>query len=47
MRDHTMTTGTTEGLVCHGVAVTDESGRTHMEARWAPPRIATRAPHAA
>ena len=47
MRDHTMTTGTSEGLVCQWVAVKDESGRTHMEARWAQPSIATHAPHAA
>lgn len=47
MRDHTMTTGMTEGLVCHWVAVTDESGRTHLEARWSSPRAAAQAPHAA
>jgi hypothetical protein len=47
MRDHTMTTGMTEGLVCHWVAVTDESGRTHLEARWSPPRAAAHATHAA
>jgi hypothetical protein len=47
MRDHTMTTGTSEGLVCHWVAVTDETGRTHLEARWGSPRMTVRAPHAA
>lgn len=47
MRNHTMTAGTSEGLVCRWVKVTDESGRTHLEARWGSPQIATQAPHAA
>ena len=39
MGKHTMT-----GPVCTWVAVTDASGRTHMEARWsAPDRVATQA----
>ncbi|WP_268788362.1 hypothetical protein [Nocardioides sp. Soil774] len=32
MSKHAMTTGP----VCTWIAVTDASGRTHMEARWAP-----------
>lgn len=36
---------TTSGLVCTWVVVTDEAGRTHMEARWSQPRAA--AAHAA
>ncbi|WP_281258310.1 hypothetical protein [Nocardioides gansuensis] len=36
----------TNELVCTWVSVTDESGRTHMEARWATP-CAARQPHAA
>jgi hypothetical protein len=30
MRDNTVT----NGLLCTWVVVTDEGGRTHMEARW-------------
>jgi hypothetical protein len=51
MNDHTMTTGTPGELVCHWVAVTDPSGRTRLEARWAPRQgvvqDAVPAPHAA
>lgn len=36
MRDTTMTSG----LVCTWVAVADQAGRTHMEARWSQPRAA-------
>ena len=41
MRDNTMD----GGLVCTWVVVVDESGRTHMEARWSQPQAA--AAHAA
>lgn len=41
MRDNTMT----NGLVCTWVVVADESGRTHLEARWSQPQAA--AAHAA
>jgi len=41
MRDQTMT----NGLVCTWVVVADETGRTHMEARWSLPQAA--AAHAA
>lgn len=41
MRDH----NTTSGLVCTWVAVTDATGRTHMEARWTQSKAA--AAHAA
>lgn len=41
MRDETMT----NGLVCSWVVVTDEAGRTHMEAHWNLPQAA--AVHAA
>ncbi|WP_159081559.1 hypothetical protein [Nocardioides sediminis] len=54
MRDNAMTTGVSTqatgaqpGLVCHWVAVTDETGRRHMEARWSAPQVATHATHAA
>ena len=47
MRDHTMTAGTSEGLVCHWVPVTDPSGRTHLEAHWGLPQVAAQASHAA
>ena len=58
MRDNAMTTGVTtqtagqpQGLACHWVAVTDETGRRHMEARWsapqAAPQLARHATHAA
>ena len=47
MRDNAMTTGVstqgggaTPGLVCHWVAVTDASGRSHMEAHWSAPQLA-------
>jgi hypothetical protein len=47
MRDNAMTTRVTtqaadppQGLVCHWVAVTDETGRRHMEARWSAPQVA-------
>ncbi|WP_279303163.1 hypothetical protein [Nocardioides currus] len=29
-----MDENTTNGLVCTWVSVTDDAGRTHMEARW-------------
>ena len=32
--------GMTRTPVCTWVAVTDEAGRTHMEARWAAPGLA-------
>ena len=38
MSKHTMT----DGLVCRWVPVADESGRTHMEARWMPAVAAVR-----
>ena len=41
MRDNT----TSSALVCTWVAVTDEAGRTHMEARWSQSQVA--AAHAA
>ncbi len=47
MSDHTMTAAPHGGLVCQWVPVTDTAGRTHMEAHWYAPRIATQAPHAA
>jgi hypothetical protein len=50
MSNHTKTTGTDGALaapVCHWVSVTDASGRTHMEARWSLPSLASRESHAA
>ena len=55
MNDHTMPAGAPAALACHWVRVTDASGRTHMEARWDLPQVATQvatrlavqAPHAA
>lgn len=36
MRKHTLTSG----LVCQWLPVIDESGRTRLEACWAPPAVA-------
>ncbi|WP_156411545.1 hypothetical protein [Nocardioides sp. Soil805] len=47
MSDHTTTAPQRDGLVCQWVQVTDGSGRTRMEARWASPHVAALAPHAA
>ena len=41
MRNNTVT----NGLVCTWVVVTDDAGRTHLEARWTQPQAA--AVHAA